>query len=148
MISSDELIDLYTWTYNAIKDQAMGVTQEASLHHPLGGGNCLNWVVGHIVAGRSNVLSMLGAPTIWSYSDAKSYLPGSMPLTDGAGAYPLERIMIDLDRTQDGLIAALRGQSADALAATKGDKTLAAELLAYGLHEAYHAGQTELLRCL
>ncbi len=148
MISSDELIGLYTWTYNAIKDQTMGVTQEASLRHPPGGGNCLNWVAGHIVAGRSNVLSMLGTPTIWSYSDAKPYLPGSAPLTYGANAYALERILADLDRTQDNLVAALHGLSARDLAALRGDKALAVELLTYGLHEAYHARQTALLRSL
>jgi hypothetical protein len=83
MIAPDALSDLYTWTYDTVKEQMAGVTHEDSMRQPVAGGNCLNWVVGHIMAGRSNVLAMLGAPTVWRYADAKPYLPGSAPFTAG-----------------------------------------------------------------
>ena len=64
------------------------------------------------------------------------------------GARPFERIMADFDRSQEALLAALRALSPRASDQAAGDATLGVELLRHGLHEAYHAGQLELLRSL
>lgn len=145
MIAPDALVNLNTWTYDAVKEQMAGVTHEDSVRQPMSDGNCLNWVVGHIVAGRSNVLAMLGAPTVWRYADVKPYLPGSAPFTAGATAHWIECILTDLDQAREHLLTALRGVAPEALQVTRDDETLDTKLLSYGLHEAYHAGQVELL---
>ena len=60
------------------------------------------------------------------------------------GTRPFERIMADFDRSQEALGALSPG----AINQAAGEAILGAELLRYDLHEAYHAGQLELLRSL
>lgn len=141
-------VDLYGRTYAVIKDRTAGLAHGDSLIQPPAGGNCLNWIAGHLMASRGNLLALLGAPTIWSRADAERYLPGSPPILDHTGARPFERIMADFDRSQEALLAALGALSPAAINRAAGDATLGGELLRYGLHEAYHAGQIELLRSL
>ncbi len=150
MIEPQILIDLYTETHRQIKERIAGLTHEESLIAPPGGGNCLNWVLGHIMVARSNVLALLGAPTVWTTrAQFAPYLPGSPPLAGGETAQRLETIAADLDRTQEQLVAALRGTTAAALGATASDgRTLGAHLAFYQSHESFHAGQVELLRQL
>ena len=150
MIAPQLLIDLYAESHRQIAEQAAGLTHEASLAPPPGGGNCLNWILGHIMVARSNVLALLGAPTIWTTrAQFAPYLPGSAPLAGRAGAQRLETILTDLDRAHDQLVAALRGTTAAALdAITIDDRTLGAHLAFYQAHESFHAGQVALLRRL
>ncbi len=122
------------------------MTHEESLCQPPAGGNCLNWVVGHIVVARANVLALLGEAPSWDWAGLRRYIPGSAPVTAGADALGFERLLADFDRAQEQLVAALGRQSPEDLAAVRDDRTLGAHLASCHFHESYHAGQIELLR--
>ncbi len=137
---------MFTRSHGVIKREAAEVTHDESLRRPPNGGNCLNWVVGHIVVARANVLALLGEPPSWDWQGVRRYMPGSAPITDGGEALRFERLLADLDRSQEQLAAALGRLSPERLAAARDGKTLGAELASYHAHEAHHAGQIELLR--
>lgn len=81
-ISSELLISQYHNTYTAIKRLTSGMSHEDSLLQFPFGGNCLNWTLGHITVYRLNLLAMLGyRETLWSFSEARRYIPGSAPIT-------------------------------------------------------------------
>lgn len=61
------LCDLYGQTYDVIRRQTAGLTHEDSLLQPSHGGNCLNWVVGHITIARANILALLGEQPAWDW---------------------------------------------------------------------------------
>jgi hypothetical protein len=148
MISPDLLADLFTTNYRVIRRQADGLTHEDSLLQPPFRGNCLNWIVGHIVATRNQVLSLLGEPPVWSETEAAPYVRGSAPITDGIIAHPLEKILSDLDCSQERLTAALRRATPQDMDTLQGDETVGQQLAFLHFHEAYHTGQTEQLRQL
>jgi len=148
--NTDALNMLFGINYTVLKKNLDGVTHEESLIQPEGGGNCLNWVVGHIVATRNNVMELLNQEPVWSKELSGFYQRGSDPLRDGSNAQPLERILADLDRSQDLLVAGLAAVSEPKLSAPSSDKsnaqTVGEMLFVLQFHEAYHAGQTGLLR--
>ena len=59
-IDSEMLIYLYGITYYVVKQQVDDLTHEDSLLQPPFRGNCLNWVLGHIVVHRDKALVTLG----------------------------------------------------------------------------------------
>ena len=96
--------------------------------------------------GSGRALKLLGAEPVWSKGEAVPYARESEPLTDTEQAYPLEKIIADLDKTQERLEAALAALTIEDMEQTKGDRTLGERLSFSYWHEAYHTGQTELLR--
>lgn len=148
--STDALNMLFGINYAVLKKNLAGVTHEESLIQPGGGGNCLNWVLGHIVATRDNAMQLLEQEPVWSKEIAGIYERGSAPLHDGSNAQPLEKILADLDRSQGRLVEGLSKVSEPELSAPAPDKsaaeTVGGTLFVLQFHEAYHAGQTGLLR--
>jgi len=148
--STDALTMLFGINYDVLKRNLDGVTHEESLIQPEGGGNCLNWVLGHIVATRDNVMQLLHQQPVWTKEITGVYQRGSAPLRDGANAQPLEKLVADLERSQERLVAGLSAASEPELSAPAPDKsaadTVGETLFVLQFHEAYHAGQTGLLR--
>jgi hypothetical protein len=124
--------------------------QDALVQVP--GGNCLNWVLGHIADSRDQVLFLLGKGPALGEAAAR-YRRESDPVTaDGPGIVPLERLLAALVEGQGRIAAALAVLTEEALAEVRrdGDRTLPlGTLLHFSMwHETYHVGQTELLRAL
>ncbi len=117
-------------------------------------GNCLNWVVGHVIQGRSELLELLGKPPIWGQPEAAVYQTGSEPITpQNAGvALPLEELLKLLEESQTRIEQTLQGLSADVLEKTieqDGHPSTLGEMVnGYNWHETYHIGQMELLHQL
>jgi len=137
---------LFQYNHYAIGVNARDLTHEESLLGPKPGGNCANWVLGHIVQNRGAILELLGEQPVWNASDGDPYKRGSAPIAGGATAKPFPEILEALDRSQERLLAGLsRMRDSDLGSAdTKGSR--AAKLAGLQFHEAYHAGQLGLLR--
>lgn len=146
MIDATLIARFFALNHRVIHLQINGLTHEESLLQPQFRGNCLNWVLGHIVATRNSALTLLGEDPVWSDEEAARYANDSEPITGGEGALRLEKITADLDRSQERLTAALKHVSADALAQADGEQSPGERLAWLFWHEAYHTGQTEYLR--
>jgi hypothetical protein len=144
--STDALKMLFGLNYEVLKKNLEGITHDDSLIQPQGGGNCLNWVIGHIVATRDGALQLLKQDPIWSQEETETYRRGSAPIRDGSRALSLRKLVSDLDRSQGRLIAGLTGGSGTELSAAAGEQTVGETLFVLQMHEADHAGQTGLLR--
>jgi uncharacterized damage-inducible protein DinB len=125
-----------------------GVSHEDSLHRPARGGNCANWVVGHIVANRNSVHKMLGLGPAWD-SGTDLYDRESAPLTDWARAEPLDAMLERFRDSQTAVTGAFETMEDSRLAAADDeDKPLGLRLAFLVFHESYHVGQLGLLRRL
>ncbi|MFQ6115044.1 MAG: DinB family protein [bacterium] len=142
------LAQLFGFNDYCIKKNTEGLTHADSLVQPHPDGNCLNWVVGHIVATRNLILSLLGESAIWSDEEAESYKRGSKPIQDGDAARSLEKILADFNRSQELIINALKRMKETDLATKIDEETLGQKLAGLYFHETYHIGQTGLLRRL
>lgn len=150
--SADLLLQKYRLTYRVIHMQIGGLTHADSLLQPPFRGNCLNWVLGHIVESRNAVLRALGQEAVWGEEEGARYATGSPPITGDAQALQLERLLAGLALSQERIEAALRGTTPNALAVpveADGQRVPLGERLDWLLwHETYHVGQLELLRQL
>jgi hypothetical protein len=148
VITPDIIIRYFKLNHQVLQMQVKGLTHEDSLLTLPFRANCLNWVLGHIVAYRDRSLVLLGVEPVWDDAQAAAYNRESDPL-EASAAHPLEQIMADLAVSQERLIAALAGLTAEDLErVVDDDQTLAQRLTFAYWHEAYHTGQTEILRQL
>jgi hypothetical protein len=115
-------------------------------------GNCLNWVVGHIIVNRDILLEMLEVPALMS-ADGERYRRGSEELVEaGDGVLSLEELLARLDQSQERIAAALGGLDDAAMSREISYRNrtspLGKQSFFLYFHETYHVGQTELLRQL
>ena len=150
MISAAELTAMLARNLWVIERQTEGLTHADSMLQLLFRGNCLNWVLGHILVYRDVTLKMAGAEPLWDRAAAIPYWNGSDAMTADAAAVDLHEILADLRRSQDHLadsLAALGEAQLNADTCEHGDD-LRECLLEMVWHDCYHAGQTEYLRQL
>jgi hypothetical protein len=132
-----------------------GLTDEDALVQPSPGGNCLNWVTGHIVQSRGGTLALLGQKLPFAEDKYARYERGSKPVTDSSGTIPLSVMVADFAATAEGLAAGLGGLTTEMLAAKapfspgdNPDETVGSLLAGLAFHEGYHTGQLGILRRL
>ncbi len=151
MLTADNLIAMYARNLYFIKANTNGLSHADSLAQPPVPGNCINWVVGHILLYRNRVLKILGQPPAFDETTAARYARNSKPvLGDESGIGILEDMLDALDASQVQLAAAMLALSPDDTQKmwTFGEFNMtAAEWMLFLLrHEAYHTGNLELLR--
>jgi uncharacterized damage-inducible protein DinB len=148
----EAMIESFNRTHWIIKRQTDGLSHAESLLQPPFSGNCLNWVLGHIIAGRNSILTALGESPIWNEEELTLYKRDSEPIITAEQAQPLEKLLSDLDQTQSGIIAALEQVSGEALEkpfeSDPNRRTVGQRVAFLHWHETYHTGQLELLRQL
>jgi uncharacterized damage-inducible protein DinB len=132
-----------------------GLTQDETLIHPQPVGNCLNWVVGHLLAIYHHALPLLGQEPVLPDSVLQRYDRGSMPIRNAADAVDISVLLSAWDecckRVDTGL-ATLPIDRLDAPAprspTNNPDETVGSLLNTVCWHQAYHSGQTGILRRL
>lgn len=126
-----------------------GILQESSLLSVADGSSTLNWLIGHIVVHRDDMLKVLNSETTWDAQRGEKYQRGSaVPVGDEVEQ--LSALLLGLDRSQELLEAALNGVTEaelDEPAGRRGDSKLEwLEFLTW--HDTYHTGQTAVYRRL
>jgi hypothetical protein len=136
-----------------VKLNVDGLIQAESLIQPQPGGNCLNWVVGHLLCVYDQVMPMLGQTPVLGVDTLKRYDRGSAQIENAAEALDLARLMTAWDETAKRMEAGLEGLTPEVLdqpapwSPTNNPKETVRSLLTdVSFHQAYHAGQTGLLR--
>ncbi len=153
MIDREQLIRAFAFNVAGAKQQTAGLTHEQSLLQLPFRGNCMNWVLGHLVENRSAILVNLGQSPIMTEAEARRYGYGSEPVTcEGEDVLRMEDLLGRFERAQ-GLIAdALRKATPELLAQEVHfigrTMSMAERLFFQYYHETYHLGQLEQLRQL
>jgi DinB family protein len=139
--------------HGVVRRNVEGFTQEDSLKQPEPGGNCLNWVLGHLLCIYDQVLPGIGQEPVLGVGALKRYERGSAELHNAGEALPLADLLAAWDeaakRVEAGL-GTLTAEKMDARApfspSNNPKETLRSLLAAVFFHQAYHSGQTGLLR--
>ncbi|HMF75842.1 MAG TPA: DinB family protein [Bryobacteraceae bacterium] len=139
--------------HHIVRINVEGLTQAESLVQPRPAGNCLNWVVGHLLCVYENVLQMVGQTPVMHQDALKRYDRGSPPIQDPIEAMELSKLMAAWDESSqriDAGLARLTSQTLDAPApfspTDDPNETVRSLLTTIFFHQAYHAGQTGILR--
>lgn len=149
---AETLVKKFQLTTYIIHRQTEGISNEDGVLQPPVRGNCMNWILGHILADRNYILQLLGAAPIFSDAEVQRYTRESEPVTCLADGLPLDQLLKKLDLSLERIESGLKVVSTERLAemAEAGDRkgevgTLIAMI---HWHETYHTGQFELLRQL
>ncbi len=128
-----------------------GMTPEDALLQPPGGGNCANWILGHLVNVHNGLAGTLGVEAVWE--DPSLERAGPEPITGAEGAIDwhtmLGRFAAAEERIAEAL-EALAGEDLGAVISTEafGETPRGILLATILFHQAYHAGQLALSRRL
>lgn len=139
----------------AFRRNTAGITQEQSLVQPGPGGNCLNWIAGHITGSRDGFLLAIGADPFPKGRYGR-YMKGGAAITGpGEGVLPLAEIVADFASVQERMFEGVGTLSAGDLGKkapfspiNNPDETIGSLVAGLVFHESYHIGQTGVLRRL
>ncbi len=154
-MTGNDLAKMYEFSYGALNRNLQELSHEDSLVLPDAGGNCLNWVLGHVVVARNTILMIAGAAPVLTGEHVAVYQRGSSPEgTDGF--VDLATLRGWLDDSQRQLIPALAALSEEALNGSVPEPhnrppltgSVGDALIRLHYHEGYHNGQIGLLRRL
>jgi uncharacterized damage-inducible protein DinB len=152
MLTPAQLTEAFARNISIVKMQAAGLSDADSLRQLPFRGNCLNWVLGHLVNNRDRILHTLGAAAVGG-ATVERYMRESEPvLAPAPDVLPLAELLRLLALSQEALAAALAAAPPEALSAPvpagQRTATVAERIFFLYFHETYHVGQTELLRQL
>jgi len=145
---------MYEFSYFAINRNLNDLTHEDSVFIPAPSGNCINWVLGHIISARGMMLLLTGAGTPVFSEAAAVFQRGSAAMKSGDQGVDLARLKSALEESQKQLLPALQALSDEALASPVPEKfkrppltgTVGQAVVTLNYHEGYHNGQIGLLR--
>jgi uncharacterized damage-inducible protein DinB len=147
------LANVFKRNQNVILRQVEGLSHADSLLQPEARGNCLNFILGHILIHREMLMEILGLDPVSVNSELSRYERDSEPITeDGEGVLKYERLLDLLAQSSEILINALDNIADEELEREvrpgESSATVGMRVEFYSWHETYHVGQTEYLRQL
>lgn len=151
MNPADAIKSLYQLTYRTIDMNTEGMSHEDSIRQPSPGGNCANWILGHITDVQNEVMKLLGEEPAW---DSESLERTKNPISGADDAIDWDAMRREFLASEPRCLAAI-----DALTGEKldepgyphplGGEVTFGELLNFlAFHQVYHAGQIGLSRRL
>ena len=139
--------------HRVLKMNVDGLTQEESLIQPQPGGNCLNWNVGHLLYVYDQILPMLGQSPVLGVDTLQRYGRGTAHIQNAAEALDLAQLMTAWDEAAQRMEAGLESLTPEILdqpapwsPRNDPEETVGSLLSIVFFHQAYHTGQTGLLR--
>ena len=156
-MTANDLASMYEFSYFALNRNLNDLAHQDTIHIPEPGGNCINWVLGHVISARGMMLLLAGAGgPVFSAEEAAVFQRGSAAMKSGDDAMDLGKLKAALEESQKRLIPAIQALSDETLATPVPEKfkrppltgTVGQALATLNYHEAYHNGQIGILRRL
>ena len=141
------LTRLFEISLYATRVNAEGITDAEALIQPRPDGNCMNWVLGHILSSREAMLKLLGEAPVLEPEVAARYKRGSAPILGEEDGLPFSELLTALTTSQERLLRGIANASEakwDEAVPEFGTTKGALHFLHF--HEAYHSGQVAVLR--
>ena len=149
MKAQKSLAHQFGLVYQATEHNLRGMTPEQSLARPARGGNCANWILGHLTNMQNMVMQLIGEPPVWESGQLRH--AGFYPITDPGEAIEWDTLRVRFLGSRERCLTAISRLTDERLAETVphpfGGTCSRAELLGtLAIHQSYHAGQLGLAR--
>jgi hypothetical protein len=139
--------------HELIHDQTNGLNQADTLIQPQPGGNCMNWVLGHLLENQVSMVKALGGNSPIGLDALARYQRNSEPvIAEGDGILELEELLDGLDKVHSAIAIRLSEMSETDfdIEIQQGERKVNRGWRVFFLHfhYTYHIGQFEQLRQL
>jgi uncharacterized damage-inducible protein DinB len=138
---------------DVVNTNTHGLTHEESLVEPRPGGNRLNWVLGHLLSVYDGFLPLLKQEPVIGAGALQRFARGAPPLKDPGDAIDFGKLLAAWNQASERVDAGLAGLDPDILdrpvpnsPSGNSDETVRSLITTVMFHQAYHAGQTGVLR--
>ena len=158
-VVTERIGEVEVWRHTAhivhtvVRMCASDFSQEESLMQPEPNGNCLNWVLGHLMCVYDKILPALGQAPVIGVERLERYARGSAVLCEANEAIELKELLSAWDESVTRLDAGLAQLTPERLdepapfSPTNYQKeTMRSLLTTIFFHQAYHTGQAGILR--
>ena len=139
--------------HQVVRLNTAGLSQAESLIQPQSAGNCMNWIVGHLLSVYNQALPLVHQEAVDRNGSLDRYKRGSAPVRSPEDALDISDLMAAWDESCarfDAGLAALPPEELNAPApmspTDNPNETIGSLLSTVCWHQAYHAGQTGVLR--
>lgn len=148
-----DLVEDYSRNSWLLKRHLEGLSHADTLIRPNGTGNCINWILGHMLLCRVEMLDLLERPAPVTAQALKRYDSGSAAIgPESTDICSLEQLVEWWQAVDGDFIAAIQSAGDEILLRDinfmHGEMPLHRELHFFFFHEAFHLGQLEILRHL
>jgi uncharacterized damage-inducible protein DinB len=127
-----------------------GITHRESLVHPQAEGQTFNWVLGHMVRTRNEILELIGKKSLYPKSKFEVYSPKGFTAEKAVNVEELKNsfnaLQIELEEGVRSLSAEKLHEPASLRPGGDSNDTVGSVLATVFWHEAYHAGQLGIIR--
>jgi len=149
MKAQEALAQQFGLMYQTAAANLEGMTHEQSLAQPSPGGNCANWILGHLVNVQNGAMQLLGEKSVWENEQLAR--AGSDPITGSSNAIDWDTLRSRFLGSRERCLKAISALPDEALAETVphpfGGSCSRAELLnLLAFHQTYHTGQLGMSR--
>ena len=153
MITISDLKKMLSMEQEIIKEQTQGMNQADTLIQPQPGGNCMNWVLGHMLENQVTLLETLdGVPSIDKAELVRYYRESAPIQEDGEGVKSLDFLLAAHAQLHEAIQNRLDEMSEadfDQEITVRERKVIRGwRIFFLHFHYTYHIGQLELLRNL
>lgn len=148
--TQDALKTQFQVLFGTLGDNLAGMTHEDALVQPAPGGNCANWILGHLTNVQNQMMQLLGEAPVWESPDLE--LAGWDPITGPGKAIDFDTMRERFMGSAERCLSAIDGLTDEEMAEGGiphpfGGETTRGSLLALlAFHQAYHAGQLAISR--
>ncbi len=149
MITKEDFKVLFeTWQW-IVEVQTEGLSQADLLLQPQPGGNCMMWVLGHMVESMKDLIVTVGGAEPEGFEAYNRFERTSDPLlADELGLPDLAKIRQDFTALTAMAAKTLENQADSFFNEPGWNGTKGATILFFAFHMSYHSGQLEYLRNL
>lgn len=152
MIESNHVASVFKRNLWVANRQIEGLNNEDCLLQPPFRGNCINWILGHLLSNRQKVLELLAQEPVIDQKELIHYEFDSEPVTaESEGVLGFKRLLDLLDEAQQLLsegLAKVNEEEWDNKGIDEKGTKLWERVEFLSWHETYHVGQLEFLRQL
>ncbi|HET9951618.1 MAG TPA: DinB family protein [Candidatus Eisenbacteria bacterium] len=148
-MSDPILSNLFETNLYTIRVNTEGITDAEALLQPHPAGNCMNWVVGHILSSREGALKLFGEEPVLPADATARYKRGSGPIAGPGDGLAMSELLARFALSQERLLRGIENLPAAKWEEERADfGTVRRAVYFLHFHEAYHAGQIAVLRRL
>jgi uncharacterized damage-inducible protein DinB len=151
-MNAKDLLALFGATEYTFNSNMADITHEMSLIPSGEGGSCVNWIAGHVLRTRQDVLQLLSVDVVINPDDMPQYIRGEGFTSENA--LPIEEIQSMMKETMSRFtrgVAKISQESLDEMMEKPflGQKVTRGRMMGlFSFHESYHVGQIGVFRRL